>query len=407
MIRFASWQWNKYAAAALGSFLAGIIGLSWSVPLLALELGDNLQVHGFASQAFTKTNHNQFFGDTTDGSLGYTELGINGSYRPLPSLMLSAQALSRRAGEVDDGSVRLDYGFVDYTALSSESRRWGVRAGRIKNPYGLYNETRDVAFTRPTIFLPQSIYFDQARPLILSSDGGSLYGEERTSFGDFNLQINAVRLNADNVDTELGYLGFETSGEFDNDLSFVGQLLYEYDAGRIRAAVSYVDGTLDYDPVSRDFLQDGSIHITPLVLSFQYNTEDWSFTSEYWRQGVNYRNFGAALPDLSVTAESYYFQGSYRFYPGWEALLRYDVFYRDKDDKDGKRLAAATGLPDYRAYATDWTAGIRWDINAHTMVRAEVHRVNGAGWLPLQDNPDPSQWEKRWNMFSLQLAFRF
>jgi len=79
----------------------------------------------------------------------------------------------------------------------------------------------------------------------------------------------------------------------------------------------------------------------------------------------------------------------------------------DKDDKNGHKLAANTGLPDYRAYATDWTAGLRWDLSSYAMIRAEYHRIDGAGWLPLQDNPDPSQWVKRWNMFSLQLSLRF
>lgn len=372
----------------------------------ALELGDNAQIHGFASQAFTLTSDNQYFGETTDGSLGYTELGINGSFRPIPSLLLSAQALSRRAGEVDDGNIRLDYGFADYSAISNQDRRWGVRAGRIKNPFGFYNETRDVAFTRPTIFLPQGIYFDQVRPLVLSSDGGSLYGEERTAIGDFTLRLNAVRLDADNTDTELAFLGLQTRGHLENNVSFVGQLLYEYDGGRVRAAISIVDGTLDYKPSAQDFLAEGSIHITPVVLSLQYNAENWSITSEYLREQLEYKDFGFAVADQSIVAESYYLQGSYRFYPGWEALLRYDVFYPDKDDKTGRRFVGSN-VPSSRAFATDWTMGLRWDISPYTMVRAEYHRVDGTAWLPLQDNPDPSQWVRKWNMFSLQVSVRF
>ena len=406
MTLFVPWPFNRRLSAQAKASLAGALLLLPCISVLALELGDNAQIHGFASQAFTMTSDNQFFGETTDGSLGFTELGINGSYRPLPSLMLSAQALSRRAGEVDDGDIRLDYGFVDFTALSNENRRWGVRAGRMKNPYGLYNETRDVAFTRPTIFLPQGIYFEQVRPLVLSSDGLSAYGEERTEYGNFSVQLNAVRLDADNTDTELAFLSQKTAGHLENNISFVGQLLYNYDADRIRAAISLVDGTLDYKPASRDFLADGSIHITPLVLSLQYNAEDWSLTTEFLHEWVDYNDFGAFFPDQSITAQSYYLQGSYRFYPGWEALLRYDAFYPNKDDKNGDILAAS-GLPSSRGFATDWTVGLRWDLNAHAMVRAEYHRINGTASLPLQDNPDPSQWVQKWNMFSLQVSVRF
>lgn len=406
MTPFVPWSLNKRTLAPTRIIFAGLLALLHCASVFALDLGDNMQIHGFASQAFTLTNNNQYFGETTDGSLGYTELGINGSYRPLPSLLLSAQALSRRAGEVDDGNIRLDYGFADYSVISNQDRRWGVRAGRIKNPFGFYNETRDVAFTRPTIFLPQGIYFDQVRPLVLSSDGGSLYGEERTAIGDFTLRLNAVRLDADNTDTELAFLGFKTKGHLENDVSFVGQLLYEYDAGRLRAAVSVVDGTLDYNPSAQDFLTDGSIHITPVVLSLQYNTEDWSFTTEFLREPVKYKDLGFAAPDQSITAQSYFVQGSYRFHPGWEVLLRYDVFYPDKDDKTGRRFVGSP-VPSSRAFAKDWTAGLRWDISPYTMVRAEFHRVDGTAWLPLQDNPDPTQWVRKWNMFSLQLSVRF
>ena len=406
MTPFVPLPLNRRMTAPHRNSLAGALILLSCTTASALDLGDNAQIHGFASQAFTLTNDNQYFGETTSGSLGYTELGINGSYRPLPALLLSAQALSRRAGEVDDGDIRLDYGFADYSVISNQNRRWGVRIGRIKNPFGFYNETRDVAFTRPTIFLPQGIYFDQVRPLVLSSDGGSLYGEERTAIGDFTLRLNAVRLDAGNTDTELAFLGIKTRGELENNVSFVGQLLYEYDAGRVRAAISVVDGTLDYNPSSQDFLADGSIHITPVVLSLQYNTEDWSFTSEFLHEKVEYNDLGFAVPDQSITAQSYYFQGSYRFHPGWEALLRYDVFYPDKDDKSGRRFVGSS-VPSSRAFATDWTAGLRWNISAYTMVRAEFHRVDGTAWLPLQDNPDPTQWVRKWNMFSLQVSVRF
>jgi hypothetical protein len=42
--------------------------------------------------------------------------------------------------------VRLDYGLVDWTALSREEGRGGIRLGRIKTAYGFYNTTRDVPF---------------------------------------------------------------------------------------------------------------------------------------------------------------------------------------------------------------------------------------------------------------------
>lgn len=408
MRMFALWSWNSRASVILlGRLLVVLCTLSVSSLVLALELGDNFQIHGFASQAFTLTNDNEYFGHTTDGSFGYTELGINASFRPIPRLLLSAQALSRRAGEVDDGAIRLDYGFADFTALTDEDRRWGIRLGKIKNPFGLYNETRDVAFTRPSIFLPQSVYPEQIRSLLVSANGVGLYGEERTSYGNFQFKINAVKLDADNEDTELVFLQRDGDGHFDTNTSFVGQLLYDFDGERIRAGITVVDGRFNYKSGVQDPLLNGSIKISPVVLSFQYNAEDWSFTSEYQFEGIDYRDFGATQPDDSLNLEGYYFQGEYRFRPNWNVLLRYDALYLDKADRNGKRFAENTGLPAHRVFGTDWTLGLRWDINSYAMIRAEVHRVDGSVWVPLQDNPDPSRIEQRWNMFSLQATLRF
>ena len=82
--------------------------------------------------------------------------------------------------------------------------------------------------------------------------------------------------------------------------------------------------------------------------------------------------------------EGYYIQGTYRFSPAWEALIRYDVLYGDKNDKDGTKFAAMDGLrrPAYSRFAKDLTVGLNWNINPQFSLRAEYHRVNGTGSLP-------------------------
>lgn len=123
------------------------------------ESGD-LQIHGFASQAYIYTSDNDVFGNSDDnGSSGFTEIGINALLRPLPRLQFSAQGLSRRAGQGTSATPRLDFAVADYRLYSQDTNQFGIRVGRLKNPFGFYNDTRDVAFTRPSILLPQSIYF--------------------------------------------------------------------------------------------------------------------------------------------------------------------------------------------------------------------------------------------------------
>ena len=136
-------------------------------PALAVELFEGFQVHGFLTQGyFLTSNNNNFFGESKrGGSLGFTEIGVNASWALRPNVLLAVQVLSRRAGEAAKGEPELDFALLDYAAVETADRRLGVRLGRVRLPFGLYNDTRDVAFTRPSILLPQSIYFERTREL--------------------------------------------------------------------------------------------------------------------------------------------------------------------------------------------------------------------------------------------------
>ena len=84
----------------------------------------------------------------------------------------------------------------------------------MKNPFGLYNEARDVIWTRPSVLLPQSIYFDSLalREIELASDGGILYG--RFAFGDHAFSAELVasdpRANASGATDFI--VGFDSLG---------------------------------------------------------------------------------------------------------------------------------------------------------------------------------------------------
>jgi hypothetical protein len=411
------------ARAALSRHSA-FCGLARLLPLLLLAvaaahgqegLPESVQIHGFASQAYIKTDENNFFGESEDGSLEFYELGINGSWAPRPDLQFSLQVVSRDAGAADNGALRVDYGFLDYSFVASATDLWGVRLGRIINPFGFYNDTRDVAFTRPSILLPQSIYFDSARALALSSDGVQFYGERRTDAGDFFLQIGYARPRADDIEFKLAAFRANLPGKLDGALpSMFARILYESIGGAWRFGLSAIKANVDYEsraPFPAD-LPDGRFSFTPLYFSGQYNSDRWSITGEYALRTTELRDFAPFIDD-KFTGESYYLQGSYRFAPKWEGFLRYDVLYWDMDDRGGTKWEAAGRGPYHSAFARDWTVGLRWDVTDNFMLRAEYHNVDGTGWLPISDNPDlinPATWdnvERRWNLFALLASLRF
>ena len=117
--------------------------------------------------------------------------------------------------------------------------------------------------------------------------------------------------------------------------------------------------------------------------------------------------FQHSFPDVAFTGESYYFQGMYRVSSKWEAFLRYDVFYADRDDRDGAKTEALFGIPSQNLFAKDWTIGARYYVTPALMVAAEYHYVYGAGWLPRQDNPDLTATDKKWDLFAVLVSYRF
>ena len=376
---------------------------------IANNIRENLRIQGFAGQSFIATSNNDVFGNTDEGgSFGFTEIGLNAIYRPLPKLQLSGQMLSRRAGEGNSGIPRLDFAFLDYRLYSQETNQFGIRFGRLKNPWGFYNDTRDVPFTRPSILLPQSIYFDRTRNVGLSSDSVQFYGEtSHATWGDFSFQFGIARPIVDDRDTEVSLIP-RAQGNLSPDITILGRGLYESPNKRFRFAVSGIWFNADYKPGTADTLGPGAIQFSPIYVSAQYNTERWSLTSEYAIRKFRYKNFGDQMFDSQdFYGESFYFQGEYRFSHKWEALMRYDVLFTNRNDRDGSKYAALTGLPAYTRFAKDLTLGLRWNINTQIMARFEYHRINGTGWLSPLDNPNPFNLSKNWDLFAVQLSFRF
>jgi hypothetical protein len=370
------------------------------------KLPDSIQVHGFLSQGFLHTSDNNLFGHSDDNiSVDFRELGLNTSWRVLPELQLALQVVWRNAGQTDNQDLRIDYGVVNYNFFSSESTTLGVKAGRIPTPLGLYNETRDVASTRPSVLLPQSIYFDRNRNISYSADGGYLYGEQWSEYGDFDFTIGVVNPRTDDPSFKNGIVGNDP-GKMVGHASWVTRLNYEWQSGLVRLGISYADLNADYHPGNTSKFSRGSIRFKPLVFSAQYNAENWSLTAEYAYRKTELTDFGL-FPNMEVTGESFYIQGIYKFTNYLEGLVRYDELSVDKNDKNGDEFAlrSLTGAPNYSRYAKDWTVGLRVKLLSDFLISAEYHRINGTAWLSGLENDKSTT--KHWDLYTLLISYSF
>jgi hypothetical protein len=247
---------------------------------------------------------------------------------------------------------------------------------------------------------------------MMSADGGSLYAEQRTDFGDFKFKFNAGMPSNDLDEIKTIVLATNTAnGAFSTKPIIATQLSYEYNGGEFIAAVSYLDQEFDYSPLpgEKSFvgvqLHDSTTRIQPLLFSAQYNGEKFTLTGEYnyrWNSFGNFAEFGGG----KFVTESWYVEGSYRILPEIQATIRYDTISIDKDDRKGDS-AESLGFPNHTAFAQNWVFGLRYDITPSWMVRADYTLAHGTAWLPQADNPNPFKTVQDWDLYALQLSFKF
>src|SRR6195256_983148 len=145
---------------------------AWAAELSLVGQLPSLDVHGFISQGFLLTSANDYLAESSRGSFEFSEVGLNFTLPATDRLTLGVQIFSRKLGRLGDHRATFDWSYLDY-----HWRDWlGIRAGRVKLPFGLYNDISDVDSARTAVLLPQSIYPAQNRDFLLAQTGVEVYG---------------------------------------------------------------------------------------------------------------------------------------------------------------------------------------------------------------------------------------
>ncbi len=381
----------------------------------------DLHISGFLNQAFISTTDNNFFGKSDDAvSTDYREAGVFFNKNITPKLQATAQLLARQAGELDDGHLRIDQLMMVYRFQDDFDLTQGIWFGRLKAHYGLYNTTRDVPFTRPGILMPQSIYFDRARNSLLLEDTLGYYQERRNEYGSWRLDFGLVKSVPNDKELEdffssnsslngkPGYgEGFQFTWHSPLEQYYIGFAManpeYKFEANN--ADYFNPDGSINL------INADGKAVFRNASGFIQYFSSDWVFTFELSRNDVIF-SLKNSTPNMHVKSLSYYEQIEYHFSASIDFIVRYDNFFTNKDDKYGKAyeqtlVAQLTGRPGYSQYAQDAMLGVGWHPANDWLIRAELHNVEGTGWLSYRENPNQRALAKYWNLAALQVSYRF
>lgn len=358
----------------------------------AAQAEDALQIHGFVSQAALFSEGNDFYGESRDGSSEFMEAGINSRYRLNPKLFLSGQLTSRDAGTTDNGEVELDYLFGDLKAVENQESGMGVRLGRVRNNYGFYNDTRDVQFTRPSILMPQAIYFEGngLREILFASDGAQLYSY--WDDGDNSTSLSMTYGSNRDVDKKILDNLFGSASALIRDATLespiFAQVQHSREGGKRRFALSLLDLSMHTrtrlpEAPSVDLVANG------LVASGQLNLSQWSFTAEASYTDVTFRG----IEDSDSDIHAGFVQAKYRITPSLSLMARaeHSVTDSDSDDSDS---------------TSHWVVGSQWSPVRNWMISADYYFMRGTAGIPPGDNAG-RELENRTHVFAIMLGFRF
>ena len=365
-------------------------------------LGVDIEIHGFVSQGVIKTTANNYLAQSERGSFEFSEAGINFTQSFTPNFRLGAQLFSRDLGPLGNYRAQFDWYYLSYRFAD-----WfGVRAGRTKLPFGLYNDTSDIDVAHVPALLPQSVYPAQNRDYLLAQTGAELFGF--VTLGDAGALDYRVYGGTIFFDPPTNSATGIDVVALDVPYLIGGRLLYRPpltgltvggSLQRLRLDADYRISPEVYEPwkkagrLPEDFSGQLSLGLpaTLWVASLEYAGDELLIASEYTRWYVRYESeYPNLVPNRRPISEGFYAMASYHVTRWFTPGVYYSVRYPNVADRHGRD-----------AFQHDAAITFRYDINQHWLFKLESHYMYGTAGLrdELNDGKEPSELTKEWGVF--------
>ncbi len=370
-------------------------------------LGKKVQVHGFASQGFVYTNHNNWLTmKTSEGSFAFTDFGGNISMQVTDKLRIGAQLYDRNLGELGNWHPSLDWAIADYRFT-----RWmGVRGGKVKTTLGLYNDSQDLEFLHTFALLPQSVYATDMRDSTIAHTGGDVYGDvdlEKHHLG----KISYTGYAGKREDSQYG--GYPYMLRSIVNYHSYGGLQY---GGDLRWQTPLKGLLVGASRMNEDITAKGTTAIFgPVTPTMEHSKEDWTnqFYAQYARGNFQvdseYRRYWRdesifdGTMGIQTDVRGWYVAGSYRA----TKLLQFGAYFSDYSVQ-----VPASGGPATTGKTYDRVGTVRFDVNRFTNIKIEGHFMDGYGAPGMYPGgfytaDNPNGFAKRTNALVIKTGFNF
>jgi len=393
--------------------LCGFFTLSLLLTLSsqAADLANSkLKVHGFVAQGAIDVNGSDFVNDDGELSFELTEVGLNASYQLSPDIRLAAQGAYLNGGNRYTDGFRIDYALIDWSIFHSENWQANIYIGRFKNYHWLYSSTRDIPHTRPSIILPQSVYFDGTRDMSVGGDGAALsakYNDELIGELDFNISSAESSISKDQTRTIMGRF---SDGRLSHDKDLQASIYWRPYFSQWQFGIALTNTDLTYHRGESGIFVDGQLGLKRLYTNAEYQGESWTFSVELLQEEMTIDSLLFPGFNRTTVGQGGFVQGQYQFTSELQLLARYEHYYANKDDKHGKDLEKITQglIPSYFGYQNDATLGLTYHLSNNFQLQLEHHWIKGTARLTPVVIPDPTVNKKEyWQLSAIQLMYWF
>jgi hypothetical protein len=300
-------------------------------------------------------------------------------------------------GQFGGSNIAVDWASGDYKV----NQWFGVRAGKVKTTYGLYNNVQDVDATYLWSLHPEPFYPSDNKSFYLSNIGGQVYGT-------FQLGEKNGRLSYRGF---AGYRYIETNGGYNQlfaDLlgsGFTQPLISKVSGGDMRWQTPLAGLTVGSSIISQSAhgpLTSGTFGSPPLNAPdfyAQYEHKKFYFGGEYKRFSgiVNLTLGGFPVPTIHFDQRMWYLMTSYRILDKLQVGAYYTQEFNRPPNTD-------TGLP--ANFYKDWAISGRYDLNSYFYLKTEGHFINGNGFGDYVST-NPQGYKPKSNMLAAKVGFTF
>lgn len=384
---------NRFLLIAAGLLLGSASGRASDFSWKEFQWG------GFASQGYLANGgNNDYLGDTSEGTFDFREYAINGSWSR-GKLRVGAQLFGQELGAYGNDKIKLDWAIVDYQA----AQWFGVRAGRVKMPRGLYNEALDLDSIRPFVLLPQSVYDARLRDFNAAVNGAMIYGNVGLrKWGSLDYKVFGGDIP---IDLKSGASDYLNTGFTAQNLSIgMGHtlgatLFWNTPISGLRVGYSYsrfeglttrrTNNVLTWDKTADGYNRH--------LVSAEYTRGDWIFAAEAGREGDDFYVVGLG-PDLVRPALiEYAYVSAARRINRW---LELGTYFSYSQDRQSTNALLRQG---------DYALSAKFDITERLVFKVEGHHMAGAGKIfDTAAKPQPlARRDDSWNMIAVKATFSF